>query len=265
VDAIKSCGQGSVRSSPDRDSTRLTGFFACSGISGGCWRRQAARKIDRRWLVSLKVRSGRLCRPHIHHMDIGAEAHVVREIEARIVRVVVDDDVVAVPDPVGGIRNIRGRNLPQRTLEPEASRCASYEAIHEARDNAEREPAMFPWMIEVEALIVSRGKADPRIVAMHVRRFRVVRHVAHVAPFLRLIAALWWCDMLISRLWPAAGDVSSPGGFVAALRLLPLRLLVLRLRMLALRRLLTRPRLVGLALGLRERRHRAAQQKHGQQ
>jgi hypothetical protein len=98
-----------------------------------------------------------------------------------VVGVFVDDDVVAVPEPVAAIADVEGADAEVETSEPEAVGAASGEMPDVAAAEASGEVAVFPGMIEVHAGIVTAGVvADPFAVGVNVRRVGMSPFVAQV-------------------------------------------------------------------------------------
>ena len=89
-----------------------------------------------------------------------------------MVGIVIDDDVIAGPIPVGNIAQIKGSDAEVEAAKPETARIAAHDAPPVCRSEAAFEVAMLPGMIEVEpGIIASLIVADPLAVVMDVRRF----------------------------------------------------------------------------------------------
>ena len=107
-------------------------------------------------------------------MDVGAEPDVVGEVPAIVVGVVVDHDVVTVPEPVVAIAQVEGANAKVEASKPKTVGAASAEAPDVTAADAAGESAMLPGMIEVEANIVaSIVMPDPLAVVVNVGGFRM--------------------------------------------------------------------------------------------
>ena len=61
-----------------------------------------------------------LLAPQVLHVDVGAQSDVVGEIPARVVGIVIDDDVVAVPIPVVDVSQVKRSNAEVEAAKPEA-------------------------------------------------------------------------------------------------------------------------------------------------
>ena len=53
-------------------------------------------------------------------MNVRTQAHVIGEIPAHVIRVVVDDDIVRAPVPIAAQIDIVGSNAEVKAAEPEA-------------------------------------------------------------------------------------------------------------------------------------------------
>src|SRR5580658_4853928 len=115
---------------------------------------------------SLRMTSG--LRPaEVLHVDVGAQPYVVRQIPAIMVGVFVDDDLIAVPEPVTAEAEVESGHTEVEAAKPEAARTASGDAPHVAAAEAAGEVAVLPGMIEVESG-VSRSSVmtDPGAVVV---------------------------------------------------------------------------------------------------
>ena len=102
-------------------------------------------------------------------MDISTEPDVVGQIPAIVIGIVVDDDVVAIPQPVAAVADIEGSDVEVESAEPEAAGTATAEVPDMATADPAFEMAMFPGMVEVKTGVVSSlVVTDPLAVAVHV-------------------------------------------------------------------------------------------------
>jgi len=150
--------------------------------------------------------------PEIQNVNVGAQSHVVGEIIARIVRIFVEHDVIAVPQPAVTKGNIDGRNAEIEAPEPETTGSAATKPPYVMGAEFTREMTVLPRVIEV----VSRIPAvvpNPLIVPrMNVRRIRMSRSISVVGMFgsllVRLRVSRWSRSMSrnvsATNLWPAA-------------------------------------------------------------
>lgn len=95
-------------------------------------------------------------------VDIGAEADVVGEVPAYMVRIVVDDDVVGVPEPAVTEGDVEGGDMPVPAVEPEAVRSAACQMPSVCRAETTGEAAVSEGMIDVIVGVAAAGvMADP--------------------------------------------------------------------------------------------------------
>jgi len=69
----------------------------------------------------------KLLHSQVGYVHVGTEAHVVRQIPAVVVRVCVEDDLVAVPEPAVAIRCLERGNLEIAAIKPEPVGAATGE------------------------------------------------------------------------------------------------------------------------------------------
>src|ERR1700744_1781484 len=90
-------------------------------------------------------------------MDISPEPYVIGQIPADMVRIVVDDDVVAVPVPSVAEGHIIRRHAEVEAAEPEASRPAAGQMPVMLRPESAIEAAMLPGMVQMIVRIFPAG------------------------------------------------------------------------------------------------------------
>jgi hypothetical protein len=101
---------------------------------------------------------------------IGAEPNVVREIPPRVIGVLVEDDLVTIPEPVAAIREVERGDGEVRTPEPEAVWASSSEPKDVLWAEPAAELAVLPRMVAMKMWIVPAGVVpDPNIITMDMR------------------------------------------------------------------------------------------------
>jgi hypothetical protein len=96
-----------------------------------------------------------------------------------VVGVVVDDDVVAIPEPVIAVGEVKGANAEVKTSKPKAVGTASAEAPNVTAADAAGEVAVLPRTIDVEAgIVASVVVSDPLAVVVDVGSFGMTFMVA---------------------------------------------------------------------------------------
>jgi hypothetical protein len=166
-------------------------------------------------------------------VHVRAEARIVGEIPAGMVRVLIDDDRVRTPEPVLAIRDVLWSNAPVVIGKPEALWSAAGQMPDVLRTEPAGEVAMFPGMVQVitgvvPALIVP----DPLAVRMHVWGIGMTRliavmpvetpvrcrsraHIVHLRRWGVLLSNLLRCAMLLLKLLRCA---MSPAIMLIAVR-----------------------------------------------
>jgi len=112
-------------------------------------------------------------------MNIRSEPDVVGQVPAVMIGVIVDDDVVAVPEPVPTVIRIEGGDVEVESAEPEAAWTAAPEVPDVATADPAFKMAMFPGMVEVKVgVVASLVVTDPLAVAVNVRGIGMAFSVA---------------------------------------------------------------------------------------
>jgi len=90
-------------------------------------------------------------------MDVGSEPDVIGEVPANVIGIIVDDDVVGIPEPVVTVTKVVGSYGEVETAEPEAAGTTASEAPDVAATNTAGEVAMLPRMIQTVMRVVAAG------------------------------------------------------------------------------------------------------------
>ena len=95
-------------------------------------------------------------------MHVSAEAHVVGKIPARMVRIVVNDDIVGIPEPAAAVGYVVGSDAPVPSVEPEAAWAATGKMPDVMRTETACPMTMLPRVVEMIVGVVRSGiVADP--------------------------------------------------------------------------------------------------------
>src|ERR1035438_10315653 len=113
-------------------------------------------------------------------MHIGAEADVVGEVPSGMVRVIVNHDVVGVPQPAVAEGNIVRGYHPVPVVEPETPRAAAGQVPFVDAPKAAGEMSMLPRFVHVVACIVRAGVVTYPGLSIHVRNVGMAGLVAVV-------------------------------------------------------------------------------------
>jgi hypothetical protein len=101
-----------------------------------------------------------------------------------VVRVIIDDDIVAVPKPVVAILEVKRSDTEVEAAKPETAGIATLDAPSVSPAHAAVEVTVLPGVVDVEAGVVATIVVPyPFAVVVHVRSFGVIVTVAIRAPF----------------------------------------------------------------------------------
>src|SRR4029077_8022531 len=92
---------------------------------------------------------------HVLYVSVGAEARIVGEVPARMIRVVVNHDLIARPVPVADDGVIVRKNAPVKVLEPEPFAVSPLQVEYMLGADASGEVTMCPRVIKVEPGVVA--------------------------------------------------------------------------------------------------------------
>jgi len=101
-------------------------------------------------------------------VNVSAKAGVIREIPAYIVRVIVNDDVVGIPEPPGAIAEVISRHAEIEAVEEETGRAAAAEPVDMVSADRAAEATVGKRVIEV-VMRIPAFMPDPVLVLIDVR------------------------------------------------------------------------------------------------
>jgi hypothetical protein len=128
----------------------------------------------------------RKLRSEILHVNVGSKPHVVGEVVAFVVGILVDDYVVAIPQPIVAEADVEVCHAEVESAEPEAAGDAPAEVPDVPAAESAGEVAVLPGMIEVIVGIAAAGVvADPFVVGVNVGSVGMSSFVAEMAVVLR--------------------------------------------------------------------------------
>ena len=90
-------------------------------------------------------------------MNVSAKAHVVSQVPTIVIGIVVEDDLVGIPEPIVAIAVVVRGHAEVGAIEPEARGRASRQAPHMTRTEAAREVSVYPGVIEVVVRVAASG------------------------------------------------------------------------------------------------------------
>jgi len=95
-----------------------------------------------------------------------------------MVWVIINDDLVAIPQPAIAEPYVVRRHAEVESTEPKPTRTAPFEPEHMAGPKTARKASVLKWMVEVVVCIVRTGiVSGPPTVRFNVRSIRVSRLV----------------------------------------------------------------------------------------
>ena len=147
----------------------------------------------------------------IHHVDINAQTSVIGQIPTNMVGIVINDDVVCIPEPSTAIGEVKLCNAESPIIEPEAAGTATTKTPYVAASETARETTMFKRTIQMEAWIVAALiVTNPLAIAVDVGRFGMVLAVRQMAVLRsRLLLLLLVIVAARSSRIPTAGSRSA--------------------------------------------------------
>ena len=111
-------------------------------------------------------------------VNIGPQPHVESQVPAVVIRVVINHNLVAVPQPVIAVVVVSGSNIEIEAIEPKAVATATAQVPNVAAANSAGKVPVFPGMIEVVAGVVSTGIVpDLFAIVVNVWSLRMPRRV----------------------------------------------------------------------------------------
>ena len=114
----------------------------------------------------------RLSVPQIHDVRVTAQPHVVAEVPANVVRVVIDHDLVTIPQPTVDKAIIVRGDAKVEAVEEKTISVSSRKPEDMPGAEAASEASVFPGMIEVVVGIISSGvMSEPPTLVINVVTF----------------------------------------------------------------------------------------------
>src|SRR5208283_694161 len=158
----------------------------------------------------------------ILHVNVCAKPDVVSEVPPDMVGVVVDHDLVTVPEPIIHEAVVVRSHTEKEAAKAESLRTTATEPVYMAGSNTTAEVAVFPRMIKViMGIVPARVVSNPRVVTVNVRSVGVPMLITVISRLGRLVYLLpSMCrlcmyrgarrgrsvcgDMLLAHAWRAA-------------------------------------------------------------
>jgi hypothetical protein len=107
-------------------------------------------------------------------MNISTEAYVIGEIPSNVIRIVIDHNLIRIPQPVAAEGYVGRRNGPGPSVEPESIWAPAGKAPCMRRAKASSKVAVLPRMIKMIAWVVPAGiMTNPGLALIYVRSIGV--------------------------------------------------------------------------------------------
>jgi len=120
--------------------------------------------------------------PQEHDVNVGAQPDVEGQIPAHMVRVFVDHDLVAVPQPVVAIVIIIGSNAEVEPAEPETVTPSARQAPNVMWSKSSRKVPVLPRVIQMVVRVSMAGvMPHPFAIGVNVGSLRVLRRIRVIA------------------------------------------------------------------------------------
>src|ERR1035441_3356121 len=130
-------------------------------------------------LCDVNTETSGLC-AEIQDVHISAEAHIVSEIPAHMVRIVVNHDLIRAPVPIAAIVSVGERNRPVPAIEPELSGTSAGNPPYVRGTKAASKVPVSPGMVQMVARIVGAGIMPDPVTPVHVGTLGVARFIGIV-------------------------------------------------------------------------------------
>jgi hypothetical protein len=114
-------------------------------------------------------------------VDIGTQPHVISQIKADMVRIWIDDNFIAVPEPVVTKSVVVWGYAEVKAVKPEARWTASRKPPYVTAAKPARKMPMRPRVREMVVRIAAASDSDPLTVMVNVRSVGMPGHIAVVS------------------------------------------------------------------------------------
>src|SRR5580692_1452703 len=110
----------------------------------------------------------------IFHVAVSPQPHVVRQVPTQVIGIVINHDLVGIPQPVAAKSQIIRRDAEVKAAKPESRRTAPCQVPDVMRAKSAGVMPVLPRMIEIVVRVVLAGIVpDPLAVRMDVRSVRM--------------------------------------------------------------------------------------------
>src|SRR5262249_755958 len=109
-------------------------------------------------------------RPQIQDVHLSPQARIVGKIPARMLGIVIEHDLVRIPQQAIQVGNIVGRPTEEKSADAKTAWGSAFQPPDVSRPNAAFEVPMLPRMVQLIATVIAPGMPHPLAVGMHVGR-----------------------------------------------------------------------------------------------
>lgn len=143
-------------------------------------------------------------------MDVSSQPDVIGEVPPHVIGIIVNGNVVRIPEPAVSVSEIIRSDRKIKTVEPETIGTSASKAPDMATANAAIKTAMFIAMIKaIMGVTAARLMAYPLSVGMDVGSLRMPLPIAEVAVLFRWARILNACGTVSGNVLAAATDLGS--------------------------------------------------------
>ena len=119
-------------------------------------------------------------------MNVDAQSHVVGQVPAIVVRVIIDHNLIAVPEPAIAEAKVSLRNAEVESAEPKTRWTASRQVKDMTPTDTARNSSVLERPVEVVAgIAAARVMSDPFVVGVNVGRFGMPGFIRKTPAFRR--------------------------------------------------------------------------------
>ncbi len=152
-------------------------------------------------------------------MDIRSKTDVVSEVPADVIRIVVDHDVIGIPQPIVTETDIVRSDGEIESAEPETARASASEPPYMFAPKPSGEATMLPRMVDVVIGIAPSGvMTDPTLAIVDVRGVRMSFLLLELAMFLDRSGIFYSGRTVRGNVLMAPSDFRLPSGLMLSLR-----------------------------------------------
>jgi hypothetical protein len=106
------------------------------------------------------------------NVNVSAKTHVVGQVPTNVVWILVNDDLVTIPEPISAIAQVVGSDAEKEAAKPEAARTAAFKMEHMIGTKRTLKMPVLPRMVEAIVRVTTASlMSDPLAIVVNVGRF----------------------------------------------------------------------------------------------